>query len=231
MPSLDEPTFTVEAHDVAGLGTIDDGGPLPALEEPPEGEVTQPVDEPMVRVEHRRIRVLANYWHAGWDHAIADTWLRRDVADRLGAVADALPQRWGLAVFDAWRPLELQAQLYDAATADPATEPGFMAPPSTDPRTPPSHLTGGAVDLTLTFDHTPLAAGTRFDDTSSRAFVDALEDQPGVARGIRRALFHRMAAEGFVVYRGEWWHFEWGTRRWAGIRGETPRYGPTRPPS
>ena len=230
MPRFDEPTYTVDAVDLfEGAPPIGELGPLPDLEEPDEGEVTEDSTEPLVRVEHPRIRVLANYWHAGWTTAVPGTWLRAGAADRLGAVADALPDRWGLAVFDAWRPLELQVQLYEAAVADPEVEPGFMAPPSSDARTPPPHLTGGAVDLTLTFDGTPIAAGTGFDDTTSRAFVAACEDEPGPARHIRRALFHRMAAEGFVVYRGEWWHFEWGTRRWAGVRGETPIYGPTAP--
>ncbi len=36
----------------------------------------------------------------------------------------------------------------------------------------------------------------------------------------------RLAAEGFVVFDGEWWHFEHGTRRWAAITGHPPRYGP-----
>ena len=230
MPRFDEPTYTVEAADLfRAAPPIGEVTPLPELEEPAGGVVDAVSDEPLVRVEHRRIRVLANYWHGGWSAGVPGTWLRAGVADRLHAVADALPDRWGLAVFDAWRPLELQVQLYEAAIADPEIEPGFMAPPSSDVTTPPPHLTGGAVDLTLTWDGTPVAAGTGFDDTTSRAYVAALEDEAGPARDIRRALFHRMTAEGFVVYRGEWWHFEWGTRRWAGVRGETPIYGPASP--
>ena len=230
MPRFDEPDYTVPAEELwSGEPPIDDIGPLPELTEPAEGVVANPSDEPMVRVEHRRIRVLANYWHAGWSTAIPTTWLRQGVMDRVAAVADALPDRWGLAVFDAWRPLELQRELYEAATADPNIQPGLMAPPSADPATPPPHLTGGAVDLTLTWDGTPLALGTGFDDITSRAFVASLEDEPGPARHLRRALFHRMAAEGFVVYPGEWWHFEWGTRRWAGVRGDQPIYGPASP--
>ena len=230
MPRFDEPTYTVPPETFFdGLPPLDDPGPLPELREPDEGEITDPSDEPLVRVEHRRIRVLANYWHAGWSTAVPATWLRRGVMERLGAVADALPDAWGLAVFDGWRPLALQRELYEVATADPHIEPGLIAPPSTDPTTPPPHLTGGAVDLTLTWEGTPLAAGTGFDDITSRAYVDALEKEPGPSRLLRRALFHRMADQGFVVYRGEWWHFEWGTRRWAGVRGAQPIYGPATP--
>ncbi len=232
-PSFDEPTFTVPCSQVFGsvLPGIDAQPALPALIGSEGSEVTGPVAEPLVRVAHRRIRTLANYWHGGWDHAIPDTWLRVGVAERLYAVADALPAPWGLAVFDAWRPLALQRELYDIAIADPTIEPGFMAPVSDDPATPPPHLTGGAVDLTLTFESTPLAPGCGFDDTTSRAHVAHLEGTPGPDRELRRFLYWSMRSEGFVVFEGEWWHFELGTRRWALIAGGTAVYGPTAPAS
>jgi D-alanyl-D-alanine dipeptidase len=34
-----------------------------------------------------------------------------------------------------------------------------------------------------------------------------------------------MRSGGFVVLHCEWWHFEFGTRRWAAITGNAPRYG------
>jgi len=231
-PSFDEPVYTVDAVMLFGdaLPDLDDGGPLPVLRDPEPPAIAGPVDDPLVLVEHRRIRVLSNYWHAGWADAIPSTWLRASVFERLTTVADALPQGWGLAVFDAWRPIELQRTLYDAAVADPAIEPGLMAPPSTDPATPPPHVTGGAVDVTLTIDGTPIAPGTGFDHTTVRAHTAHLEREPGVARHIRRALFHSMAAQGFVVFAGEWWHFEYGTRRWAAVTGSRPQYGSATPP-
>ena len=232
-PSFDRPTFTVPCAQVVGskLPGVDAQPPLPDLVVGDGSDVESPSDEALVRVEHRRVRTLANYWHGGWRHAISGTWLRVDVAARLGAVADDLPPRWGLAVFDAWRPLALQRELYDAAFADPSMEPGFMAPVSDDPATPPPHLTGGAVDLTLTFDGTPLAPGCGFDDTTSRAHVAVLEDEPGTDREVRRFLFWSMRAHGFVVYEGEWWHFEFGTRRWSRVTGGTSIYGPATPQS
>ena len=232
-PSFDEPTFTVPCSQVVGsvLPGIDAQPALPVLIGSEGSEVVAPVAEPLERVAHRRIRTLANYWHGGWDHAIPDTWLRAGVAERLYAVADALPSPWGLAVFDAWRPLALQRELYDTAIADPTIEPGFMAPVSDDPATPPPHLTGGAVDLTLTFESTPLAPGCGFDDTTRRAHVAHLEATPGPDRELRRFLYWSMRSEGFVVFEGEWWHFELGTRRWALITGGTAVYGPTAPAS
>lgn len=234
-PSFNEPKFTVSAVEVFSDGVlpgIPEQPPLPELIEASGPSVVDPVDEPLVRVEHQRVRTLSNYWHAGWANAVAGTWLRAGVAARLAAVADGLPGRWGLAVFDAWRPIELQKEMYEAAYAEPDSgiEPGFLALPSDDPTTPPPHLTGGTVDATLTYDWMPLAPGCGFDDTTSLAHADRFEGTPGVDRELRRFLFWSMRAQGFVVFAGEWWHFEHGTSRWALVTGRPPRYGPTTPP-
>lgn len=232
-PAFDEPNYTRPAGDVLGHVGLDlaPAPPLPLLTDPDAPLVDQPSDEPMVPVVHRRIRTLNNYWHAGWDHAIADCWLRTGAFDRLSAVADGLPPRWGLAVFDAWRPLALQEELYAAAYADPDLPPGFMAPVSHDPATPPPHLTGGTVDVTLTLDGTPLALGTGFDDLTAGAHTASFEHDPGVVRDLRRSLVAAMSAQQFIVLHCEWWHFEYGTRRWAALTGNQPIYGPASPVS
>jgi D-alanyl-D-alanine dipeptidase len=227
------PCYTVDAARVVrdyGFH-VPEQSPLPALIDPVYPDVIAPDDECLVAVEHRRIRVLSNYWHAGWEAALPSTWLRAEALDRLGHVADALPERLGLAVFDAWRPLDLQAELYAAAYDEPGLPEGYVAEPIAEPRTPPPHLTGGTVDLTLTLDGTPLALGTGFDDFTARAGANSLEPEPGESRELRRLLYHSMRGAGFVVLQCEWWHFEFGTRRWAAITGNTPRYGPASLPS
>ena len=163
--------------------------------------------------------------------ASPSTLLREDALVQLGTAADSLPDGFGLAVFDAWRPLALQAELYDAAYGVPGLPEGYVAEPIADPRTPPPHVTGGVVDLTLTFDGIPLALGTGFDDFTPRAAAGALEHEPGVERQLRRLLYHTMHDAGFVVLDCEWWHYEFGTRRWAAITGNEPRYGPAAPPA
>jgi len=185
----------------------------------------------MVEVSHGRILLLQNYQRAGWVHAREGCWLRRSVADLLTGVADNLPERWGLAVFDAWRPLELQVELYQAALADPEVPAWLFAEPDPEPSRPPPHLTGGAVDLTLTHDGVALAPGTGFDDMSSMAGASALEHLPGPDREVRRLLFWAMRDAGFVVFDGEWWHFEFGTRRWGAITDNQPLFGPAAPPA
>jgi D-alanyl-D-alanine dipeptidase len=82
------------------------------------------------------------------------------------------------------------------------------------------------VDLTLTIDGIPLALGTPYDDFTPAARADALEDAPSVERELRRMLFWAMRLKGFVVLADEWWHFERGTRYWAALQHQQPRYGP-----
>lgn len=231
-PRFDLPNLTAPASEtLARLGvTVPPTDPMPELIEPEHPRVTNPVNEPMVPVQHRRIRVLANYWHAGWENARSGCWLRQGAMERLAAVADNLPQRWGLAVFDAWRPLPLQSELYDSAYADPELPPGFVSVPVSDPEAPPPHLTGGTVDVGLTIDGIALAPGAGFDDFTDRARADRCEDLTGADRDVRRLLYWSMRAQDFVLLDCEWWHFEHGTRRWAAITGQEPKYGPAEVP-
>ena len=182
-------------------------------------------NDPLVLLRHRNIRILSNYWHAGWEESFPEMRLRSGAADALYAVAEGLPERFGLAVFDAYRPLALQAELFDAAYADLALPPGFVAEPWEDAATPPPHCTGGTVDCTLTIDGIPLAIGTDFDDFSDLAHTRAFETTPGPDRELRRMLYRHMRAAGFIVLHCEWWHFEFGTRRWGAIRGQQAFYG------
>jgi zinc D-Ala-D-Ala dipeptidase len=229
---FDEPWLTRDGAEVVAELAIEvpEHPALPALIEPdPLPLVRHPSDAPLVELAHPRVMVLGNYQAAGWEHSRPDTWLRAETLERLGHAVDSLPDRWGLCVFDAWRPLELQAELHAAAYGHPGLPPGFVSPPDPDPRTPPPHLTGGTVDCSLTIDDIPLGLGAGFDDFTDRARTDALEAEPGPNRDLRRLLFWTMRGAGFVVLDCEWWHFEYGTRRWAAITGNDPLFGPTIP--
>lgn len=178
-------------------------------------------------------RVIAVHAYAatGWPHTTDAVYVRSSVADRLHRVATSLPEGFGLGVFDGWRSLELQQALFDDAYAVPGLPPGFVAAANADPHAPPPHLTGATVDLTLTFDRRPLALGTHFDDFTDAAHADSLEQSAGIARDLRRLLFHAMRTEDFVVLDCEWWHFEHGTRYWAAVTGGAATMGPAAAPS
>lgn len=234
MPRFDEPHLTRDGADVVAelKLAIEPQPALPALIEPSTvPPVTHPSDDPLVALAHPGIIVLGNYHRAGWDAACKDTWLRASALERLGRAVEALPDRFGLCVFDAWRPLPLQAELYESAYADPDLPPGFVSVPEADPTTPPPHLTGGTVDCSLTIDGIPLGLGAGFDDFTERARADVLEGDPGPNRELRRLLYWTMRQAGFILLDCEWWHFEYGTRRWAALTGNEPLFGPAQPPA
>lgn len=176
--------------------------------------------------------------------------LRRGVIERLLAAQQHLQQhhpQLRLAVFDAWRPLAVQAYMVQHAIGaecerlglDPS-HPGpaleavvaevgrFWAPPSADPRTPPPHSTGAAVDLTLIDrEGQPVAMGSEIDAIGAVSEPDhwLLQAQalpPGTARDQalawhrhREALRSAMLQAGFAQHPNEWWHFSHGDQLWA----------------
>lgn len=206
-----------EALDSAGLG-------LPPVRADAHGR-----DEPLLAVEARRIRVIGAYWHTGWPFARPGAYLREQALRGLSAAASSLPDGFGLAIWDAWRDQRLQQRLFDVAYSDPMLPPGFVSPPSDDPSAPPPHSTGGTVDVTLTWQLTPLALGTGFDafvPTAGAASLEGAEDESEAAlsRDLRRLLRMAMVGHGFVQLNCEWWHFEYGTRLWAAVNGAEALY-------
>lgn len=90
-------------------------------------------------------------------------FLRKSVADKVQAVSDALPDGYGLMVWDAYRTLEVQRSLFDYRVNKILTieHPDWtkeqaeleaqklVSIPSADPTKPSTHNTGGSVDLTI----------------------------------------------------------------------------------
>lgn len=181
--------------------------------------------ERMVEVRHPSIVNLAWYWREDYERAVKVAYLREGAFKRLVEAAESLPEGYTLAVFDAWRPLGLQYELYEEAYRDRTLPPGYVAVPSADPANPPPHLTGGVVDVTLAYENEALALGSGFDEFVPKASLRAYEAKAGPIRDLRRLLFWTMRDAGFVAIESEWWHYEYGTRAWAGATGGAPLYG------
>ena len=196
-----------------------------------------------------RIAVDPRYPAEGYPAAMPECWAPEGVARQLQAAAETLPPGWQLVVFDAWRPLAVQQQLFDRYKAElrgahpEASEQAleqaaqrYVALPSADPARPSPHATGGAVDLSLR-DETGalLDMGTPFDafDERSRTryFVKRLEGDGALARREatclenRRLLFHTLARAGFTNYPEEWWHVDLGNQFWGRIKCVAAIYG------
>ncbi len=174
--------------------------------------------------------------------------LRRGVIERLEKAQQQLQQRrpdWRLAIFDAWRPIAVQAFMVRQAFREACRERGldpdafglpqqtvaaevdrFWAPPSADPATPPPHSTGAAVDLTLAeAGGRPLAMGGAIDAIGA---ISEPDHYAGAAPGSEAADWHQrrrllaavMGEAGFAQHPNEWWHFSHGDQLWAWRRGE-----------
>tara|TARA_Y100001954_G_scaffold94210_1_gene103088 strand:- start:161 stop:862 length:702 start_codon:yes stop_codon:yes gene_type:complete len=147
-----------------------------------------------------------------------------------------------LSIFDAWRPIAVQAFMVDHSIAELCRERGvevrsgdafdqvvvdvgrFWAAPSRDPATPPPHSTGAAVDLTLSSsDGTPLAMGGEIDAigaVSEPQHYAGREDSDAQRWHQRRQLLADvMEASGFAQHPNEWWHYSFGDQLWAWRRG------------
>ncbi len=157
---------------------------------------------------------------------------------------------WKLFIFDAYRPVAVQkfmveytfAELLQAreldlshlslSQVDTLWEEVYQlwAPPNLDPKTPPPHSTGAAVDITL-FDmqtQQTVCMGSPIDELSVRSqpnYFSNLAQDPNAAQEDRAtaALAHQhrqilcavMEQAGFQRHPGEWWHFSVGDQLWA----------------
>lgn len=180
-------------------------------------------------------------------------WLRRAVRDRLWQAAAELQRRrpgWQIQIFDAYRPVAVQAFMVDYTWAslaraagfepsaiDPASQLAqhlrqqvalFWASPSPNPATPPPHSTGAALDVTL-LDGSgePVDMGSPIDECSPRSFPDYFAMGEGAGEPLaavwddrRRLLAEVMAHAEFVRHPNEWWHFSWGDQLWAWTTGQ-----------
>ena len=147
-----------------------------------------------------------------------------------------------LSIFDAWRPIAVQAFMVDHSIAELCRERGvevrsgdafdqvvadvgrFWAAPSRDPATPPPHSTGAAVDLTLSSsDGTPLAMGGEIDAigaVSEPQHYAGREDSEARRWHQRRQLLAEvMGSAGFAQHPNEWWHYSFGDQLWAWRKG------------
>ena len=169
--------------------------------------------------------------------------IRSGVAERLRVAAQAAPQGVRLLILEGFRPVELQQRYFDEyaqglAVEQPEWSPAqvraaasrYVAPPDIDP----PHSTGGAVDLTLADDSgTELDMGCPVDaspeDSHGACYTHAAGLSPA-AKMNRALLIELMSAAGFVNYGTEWWHWSYGDRYWAYIRGEpAARYASVNP--
>ena len=205
------------------------------------GEPMQELPPALLRMEpHPYMALGATYGASGTPFQ-----LRLGVVQRLLDAQQQLIEHdpsLRLSIFDAWRPIAVQAFMVDHSIAELCRERGvevrsgdafdqvvadvgrFWAAPSRDPMTPPPHSTGAAVDLTLSSsDGTPLAMGGEIDAIGAVSEPQhyAGRDDSNARRWHQRRqlLAEVMGAAGFAQHPNEWWHYSFGDQLWAWRRG------------
>lgn len=106
-------------------------------------------------------RVSSPYNQGELNGACLTIFMRKGVADALSEVSKTLPRGYGLLIWDAYRPLEVQDALFQdyrdqlvdkkGMSIDQANEAAteFVSQPSDDPKHPSTHYSGASVDLTI----------------------------------------------------------------------------------
>jgi zinc D-Ala-D-Ala dipeptidase len=216
-PETNEPLVLLSDPRIAATAVADCGEPLVDLRDVPE-----------LRLDGRQA-----------DESGAYAWLREGVVQRLLDAQDALPRGLRFLITEGYRPLSLQRSVFDGYRdelrrlhADWSEDRLFVeASKFASPVEVAPHITGGAVDLTLsTEDGTELDMGTAVDATpaaSANACFTAARGIPEQARQNRRTLAFALERIGLVNYPTEWWHWSFGDRYWAFVtRTSQSRYGP-----
>jgi len=207
--------------------------------------------EPLVSIHHYGIAGSCYYaqddglnppYYRSFEHAKRTLLVRQGVAELL-AHANELLSKNGieLYVYDAFRSIELQKELWLAIVDSVETMPcwregddiaaAFCANPlafdMNDSTTWTNHITGGSVDVTLRnlatgqllfmggiLDDLSAVSSTRFFEDPGRSAV-SLSDRE--ARRNRRTLYHALHSVGFTNFPNEWWHFDFGNQMWAAV--------------
>jgi D-alanyl-D-alanine dipeptidase len=205
------------------------------------GEPLQPLPRELLRMEpHPYMALGAPYGALGQPFQ-----LRQGVIQRLLEAQQRLLDHdpsLRLSIFDAWRPIAVQAFMVEHSIAELCRERGverrsgdafdrvvadvgrFWAAPSRDPAMPPPHSTGAAVDLTLSNRAgIPLAMGGEIDAIGALSEPEhyaGREDQEARCWHQRRQLLAGvMGAVGFAQHPNEWWHYSFGDQLWAWRKG------------
>ena len=205
------------------------------------GECLQPLPGELLRMEpHPYMALGAPYGPSGQPFQLRQGVVRR-LLEAQQRLLDHDPSL-RLSIFDAWRPIAVQAFMVEHSIAELCRERGverrsgdafdrvvadvgrFWATPSRDPATPPPHSTGAAVDLTLSNGAgIPLAMGGEIDAIgalSDPQHYGGREDPEARCWHQRRQLLADvMDASGFAQHPNEWWHYSFGDQLWAWRKG------------
>lgn len=180
------------------------------------------------------------YKKSGIKGAADAAYLRESAAQKLCNAAAALPGEMVIKIFDAWRPYEVQLELYKRYFFNISTRAEnqnisvallhklaqeFVSFPDKGKKFSYVHSSGGAVDLTLMYKNgAPVDMGTDFDDFTPKSHTNFFSPNSVIGKN-RQFLKQIMQAQGFTNLESEWWHYDFGDAFWAQNTGNAPVYG------
>lgn len=184
-------------------------------------------NEPLVSLKSHNFIIKPVYFLQGIAGSTQDCLIRYTIAELLVKARSILSKNYNFLVWDAYRPLQVQQALFDDYKTKLRNQyptlveneliletRKFVSLPSRDKKHPSPHNTGGAIDLTLTYNGSPLNMGTNFDHFGIEAAPDYFENtttKKGLkVRDNRRLLHSLLSSLGFKNYPYEWWHWSYG---------------------
>ena len=193
--------------------------------------------------------MVNSYYKQGRPGTLPTIYLREYVAKALQKVQNSLQEGYSLIIFDGFRSRQTQLSLFEefrdnfskkyphhsqTKILDLTRE--FVAHPDEPSRFKIApHNSGGAVDVSISYNGLNLDMGTDFDDLSNLAQTtyfegpnescpDISQDRWDQIKKNRRLLYNSMIKQGFVNYSGEWWHYDLGDAIWAQEVGSAWEY-------
>jgi D-alanyl-D-alanine dipeptidase len=162
-------------------------------------------------------------------------YLRQGVWEQLLESSNSLPSNYGFILFDTYRSLETQMDLFQYIYRYLKTQHEYLSHEELMAKTRPfvadpynleirhklSHPTGGAVDLGL-YDKTQkkiVDMGTPFDDPTEKSATHYFKDKTTQTEKnyhqVRHLLNQTMINFEFTNYDKEWWHYDLGDYSWS----------------
>ncbi|MFN8015535.1 MAG: M15 family metallopeptidase [Acidimicrobiia bacterium] len=198
--------------------------------------INNPVEEEMLVIDPSKSSEIGLYpkaalWQSGWNNALPYVFVRKQVYDNLCNAVEiikSLHEDLTLCVTDGWRSIEQQSDLYHSFYPEGHIEgePVYVSKPNVQDRYAAPHPSGGAVDVLLGIKDQAIRIGSDLDYMEAQANTAHFENSDDyLVKSMRRIFTNIMTNVGFVCLDSEWWHFEYGTRRWAGKKKCEPLYG------
>lgn len=186
-------------------------------------------NEKLVLFRNDRIIYSPMHLFNSVEGAINDCYLREGTIERLNRAAESLPFGYYLKIYDAWRPLLLQEELYKKAMERSVDLEMIISLPLKDKLNGPIHTTGGAVDVTIVNEKgIELDMGTKFGEYNEKSQTDYFEVRYPTDIEIvknRRLLYNIMTDAGFTNMPTKWWHYDYGDKFWAYYTKKPAIYG------